>query len=453
VTYTPTPLYVNTPHPISEAYRLGMRAFGRGDWENALRYYQQVDPVDPDILYYIGEVHRLQGDPSEAIKTYNQVISEYPEFAPVYLSRARAMLALDPDAEVIEDLDLAVEIDSGLAEAYLERAAYWMRLGELEAATEDLTTVAELMPESPLLYLYQAQLALESDDLPAALEAAGQAHERDLTLLPAYLVLGQVAMANEDFDTAQEVLKTYVIYDPENAEAWASLGIATYLALDDHETALEALDAAIELNSEHSQAFYYRGLVYLDQGEGQKAVNDLLAARRYESGSFEISLALGRALVAAERFEDGFAVIDNTTPLAESDEQLAQLYYWRAQALELLGRGQEALADWRALVRLGGESFPEVWALEADVRIATLTVPTATLTRTPTPTKTKTPTTTPTYTPTRTRTPTITLTPTPTRTTTPTRTSTPTRTPTSTRTATATRTPTPTTSPSPTRTP
>jgi hypothetical protein len=30
-TYTPTPLYVNTPHPISEAYRIGIRAYQRGD--------------------------------------------------------------------------------------------------------------------------------------------------------------------------------------------------------------------------------------------------------------------------------------------------------------------------------------------------------------------------------------------------------------------------------------
>ncbi len=450
-TYTPTPLYVNTPHPISEAYRLGLRAFGRGDWENALRYFQQVEPVDPDILYYIGEVQRLEGDPGEAIKTYNQVIADFPDFAPAYLSRARAMLALDPLAEVIDELDLAIEYDPGLAEAYLERAAYRMHIGDLDVAAEDLDAVAELMPESPLLYLYQAQLALEADDLPAALEAATQAHERDLTLLQAYLVLGQAAMANEEYETAHEVLTTYVLYDPQNTDAWSSLGIAIYLALDEHDSALEALDAAIELDKEHSQAFYYRGLIYLDQGEGQKAVNDLLAARRYETGSFDITLALGRALVVAERYEDGLAVIDATTPLAESDEQLAQLYYWRAQALELLGRGLDALADWRALVRLGADSFPEEWALEADVRIATLTVPTATLTRTPTPTRTRTPTTTPTYTPTRTYTPTLTSTPTPTRTSTPTRTFTPTRTPTPT--PTSTRTPTPTRTPSPTRTP
>jgi tetratricopeptide (TPR) repeat protein len=443
-TYTPTPLYVNTPHPISEAYRVGLRSFHRGDWENALRYFQQVEPMEADILYYIGEVHRLKGDYDEAVNTFNLVIDQYSAFAPAYLSRARTRVALDPKAEVISDLDLAIQYDPGLAEAYLERAKYRMGIGELDEAAEDLDEVEQLLQDSPLLYLYQAQLALAGGDFPTALEAARQAHEKDLTLLPAYLVLGQAAMANEDPETAQEVLKTYVIYDQKNADAWLTLGIASYLAGDDLDYALKALDEALALDEDLLQARYYRGLVYLDLGEGQKAVNDLLAASRIETGSFEINLALGRALIAAERYEDGFAVLDNSAALAENDDQLAQLYYWRAQVLEILDRSSEALSDWKALLDLDEDIFPGNWVDMANERIATLTILTATMTYTPTPTRTKTLTQTPTFTPTRTRTPTLTPTPTRTRTPTPTRTPTATRTPTSTRTATPTRTGTPT---------
>jgi len=45
-TYTPTPLYVNTPHPISEAYRAGQRAFFAGAWERALRFFRQASQVE-----------------------------------------------------------------------------------------------------------------------------------------------------------------------------------------------------------------------------------------------------------------------------------------------------------------------------------------------------------------------------------------------------------------------
>jgi len=92
-------------------HRVGLRSFHRGDWENALRYFQQVEPMEADILYYIGEVHRLKGDYDEAVNTFNLVIDQYSAFAPAYLSRARTRVALDPKAEVISDLDLAIQYD------------------------------------------------------------------------------------------------------------------------------------------------------------------------------------------------------------------------------------------------------------------------------------------------------------------------------------------------------
>ncbi len=58
-TYTPTPLYVNTPHPISDAFKVALRAYQRGDWELARRYMGQALTAEPSIadgLYYIGRV-------------------------------------------------------------------------------------------------------------------------------------------------------------------------------------------------------------------------------------------------------------------------------------------------------------------------------------------------------------------------------------------------------------
>jgi hypothetical protein len=51
-TYTPTPLYVNTPHPVIEAYRAALRAFERNDYQNMLAFMQQAsrdDPNSPDF--------------------------------------------------------------------------------------------------------------------------------------------------------------------------------------------------------------------------------------------------------------------------------------------------------------------------------------------------------------------------------------------------------------------
>jgi tetratricopeptide (TPR) repeat protein len=174
-TYTPTPLYVNTPHAISESYRVAQRYYQRQDWENALRYFQQVEPATADILYYIAEVYRQQGDTQEAIRAYNLVVDQFPDFAPAYLGRARARLALDPLAEAGDDLDLALEYDPYLGDAYLERATYRISQGDLEGAADDLAQAEQLLAGSPMLYLLQARLALATGDLENALTAlAGQ---------------------------------------------------------------------------------------------------------------------------------------------------------------------------------------------------------------------------------------------------------------------------------------
>ncbi|HSF83570.1 MAG TPA: tetratricopeptide repeat protein [Anaerolineales bacterium] len=434
-TYTPTPAYVNTPHPISEAFRAGQRSFGRGDYKASLGFFKQAREVEPnaaDIHFYLGESQRLLGEYEEALASFKQAILVNPGFAPGYLGRARASLGMNPEADVSSDLQTAIERDPYLAEAYLDRAGFALGKGETEAALDDLLVAEELLPESPLLPLYRAQAAMLLGDQAAALELAQQAFARDRTLLLAYLTLGRAALLSGEFEQAREVLDTYVLYAGDDPLGWFLLGAAeagitrledAYLVPDlgnyepDYEAALEAFEQALRINEDFPEVYLFQGLIYLNQGEGQKAVNELVSARRFKTNDFAISLTLGRALVVADRLEDGYAQIDGSERLAESDEQLAGIYYWRAQTAQILGRKTAALEDWRALLDLPEEVIPEAWGVMAEEQIQILVAPTST----PTPTVTSSPTAT------HTATSTVTATLTPTRT--PRPTATPTRTP------------------------
>jgi len=200
----------------------------------------------------------------------------------------------------------------------------------------------------------------------------------------------------------------------------------------EYEGALDALDRALALDDEIGDAYLYRGLIHLALGEGQEAVNDIYLARRMagegaDYNKFALSMGMGRALLAAGREEDGYGQITSSESLAETEIQLAAVYFWRAQAAEILGRRSQAIEDWEALLGLSHQDLPTEWISLAEQRYQELTA-----TATPTPTVTATGT--------HTLTPTATLTPS----------ATPTRTATQTATATATETTTPTASPSPT---
>jgi tetratricopeptide (TPR) repeat protein len=368
INYTPTPVYVSTPHPISEAYRAGQRAYERGDIPSALRFMQQASQVEPaaaDIVYHIGEIQRFQGDYQAAIDAYTQAIEINPRFAPAFLGRALANLVLEQPGGVEQDLTTAIERDDQYGEAYLQRAAFWLRQGDLEAAQEDLDSVDELLPESPWLPLYRAEIALAQNEPESALELARLANKKDLTLLPGYLVLGKALLANDSFSQATQALETYTLYMPDDADGWLALGQA-YYGSDALVEAQESLDKAVELNGNLAEAYVARGLVFIELDEGQLAVNDLLQANRFERRSFAINLNLGRALVAAGRLNEARNQFKTSLDLAEDDQQMGQVYYWRAQLLEALGNRPAALQDWERLVDLPEDVVPQAWLKTAQ---------------------------------------------------------------------------------------
>jgi len=402
-TYTPTPLYVNTPHPLSEDYRLAQRAFARGDLQTALIHFRsaaRAEPNAPDLPYYLGEVLRLMGDYPAALEAYATALQLNPAFAPAYLGQARLNLALDPQANVSQDLEKAIEYDPNLGEAYLERAAFLLARGEVESALADLEVAETLLPQSPLTALYQARASLLQGDDPRALEQARRAYNADRTLLPAYLTLGLAALANADYDTASQVLQIYVQYAENDPQGWLALGQAyarfrgeqqAYLefsSLDAEaaEQAQRAFARALELDKRLASGYLYRALLYLAQDQGQKAVNDLMAARRLDSRSFAINLGLGRALLSAGRLADALTQMESCQKLAQDEQQRAAVYYWHAAVN--LARGQPRLAadDWQALLDLPQEQVPPAWRQAAQAGLLALTpTPAGTPTSTPAP--------------------------------------------------------------------
>lgn len=421
-TYTPVPAYIDTPHPISDAYRMGLQAYEHGDWPKAILFMDQAAQAEPgaaDLQYYAAEAHRLNGEIDRALLFYEKAVRISPDFAPAYLGRALARYALHPGTEIRDDLDKAIELDPEWGEAYLARAAYSIDREEAELALEDIESAEKLTPRTAEIALQRARAYLLLDEDEKALEQARLAYDLDLTLLPAYRVLGWAYLENKQAENALQYLETYVAYDEGDPQAWLFLGQAQ-LAEKQPEKAIKSFNRALKLDESLSEACYGRGLALLLNGQGQPAINDLTLAIQANPYSFDYNLALGRALLVAERASDAYYQLRACESLALIDGQDAEIFYWRAQAQEAVGNEQGAAADWQALLDLDWEALPQEWIYLAQERLEDLLpathTPSATLTRTSRPTDSPTQTPTPTATITRTPTPTTTKARTPTRT-------------------------------------
>lgn len=449
-TYTPVPLYVNTPHPVIEAYRAGIRAYQSSDWKSMLGFMDQAvtaEPGSPDLLYYTGEAYRLMGEYQDAVIAYGEALEINPKFAPAYLGRALAYERINPKADIEGELRYAIDYDPYYVDAYLIRAKIRIKHNNPQGALDDLLAAESLFPDHPMVFTLRAQAYLKLDDPTIALEDALHGYELDITSLPAYLTLAEVYLALEDTPQALYNIDIYLRYVRDDAEGWAVKAQAEYQT-GNLEVALNACDQGIAADEENAASWYYRGLIDLELGDTRTAVNDLVTAVNLDLLNFDYSIALAKSLWADERLTMAIRQYNSAESIAANDSQLAVIYYYRAQVYEQASNLTEARQDWGRFLALPVDQVPEDWRIFAQERwdFYNPPTPTDTPTRTRIPTRTSTPTRTPrpTITPTPTRTSRATITPTPTQTPTPTITPTPTVTPTSTRTPTPTITPTPT---------
>jgi tetratricopeptide (TPR) repeat protein len=430
-TYTPVPLYVNTPHPVIEAYRAGIRAYEHSDWTSLLGFMEQAVTAEPDssdLFYYTGEAYRLMGNYQDAVIAYGQALKLNPKFSPAYLGRALAYEKINPKADIEGELNYAIDNDPYYVDAYLSRARIRIEHNNPLGALDDLLEVESLFPNHPMVYILRAQAYLKLNDLSTAMENALLGHELDQTSLPAYLTLAMVNLANQETQQAIHYIDIYLVYISDDADGWAIKAQAEYL-LGNLEQALVACDQGIAADAENAPSWYYRGLIHLEQGDQRTAVNDMVTAVNLDLLNFDYSIGLGKALWADERLNMAIRQFKSAETLAVTDSQRAVVYYFRAQIYEQALNLTEARQDWGLILALPPESVPEEWRTLAQDRWEFFNppTPTETPTRTRIPTRTSTPTRTPrpTITPTPTVTPTPTITPTPTST----RTRTPTRTP------------------------
>jgi tetratricopeptide (TPR) repeat protein len=403
-TYTPTPLYVNTPRaPESFDYqRLAKAAYQQQNWDEFIRIMQEIarqEPQAADVYYYIGEAYRFQGNAAAALEAYNQALKLNPDFGAAYLGLARARLMREPKANVNALFDMAEKLAPDFGEIYLERARYLLNRGEQQAALAELRLADQYLPGSALVQLTYAQVYLSLDDNASALKYAQKANELDLTLLPAYLILGQTSLATGQPAQALTALETYTTYQPKDAEALTLLGQA-YYQNQEWEKAVKVLGQALSLSTrDRGNASLYRGLAYVELGKANEAEADLKRAAIYFPDSFLVNFGLMRVSYLQEKFGTAYLQNEALRSQAKNDAQMALVLYWRGLIQEKRGQPLDAAKAWQALLDLPESAItPEMRATAKEhLRSlqATTATPTSLRTHTPTPTAARTVTPTP----------------------------------------------------------
>lgn len=371
-TYTPTPIYINTPHPDDPTFADGLDALEEEDWDTAIEVfsaYSAANTQSADASYYLGEAYLGAGDFLAAQLAFNQAITREPQFAPGYLGRAKAGIAsASEEAAILTDLNTAVLLDSEFVEAYLERAAFRAGRDEFEDALSDIAAAEDLAPESALVQYHKALVYLAQENYLAALQASRRAYDLDITLLPNYLAKAEAEQGAGQVAASIATMQRYLTFNGGDAAGWQLLGLGFQLN-DQPDEALDAFDHALSLDANMPLAAYYRGLRELADERYQSALGYFRVAVSGAPDLFEARIGLAQATLLTGNPSQAFLEINPSGALIETDEQRAAFFYWRATILEALGQSQNALADWQSLLNLPADAVPAEWRATAEARV------------------------------------------------------------------------------------
>jgi tetratricopeptide (TPR) repeat protein len=400
VVFTPTAPVVPHPTDSNEALQTAMRHFINGYYDEALPLFKQfIDafPENVDARYYYAQTFFQMGEYQKSVAEFSKIINIDDKYGPGYLGYAQARLAFLPSSKVGEELQYAVNYMPDIIDPYLVQGAYFLDRENLEGAITNAETALEIDPGNAMANQILVDAYLRLEEYQLALQPARNSIAGNPTIIDNYLPFGVILVENKQFAEAEEPLKAYLALNEEDITAWFYLGRVKQ-ALGLHEEAISFFDTVLSLDLNYYLTSYYLGVSYLALEDYENAIDRLQNARRIYPLWYEPAINYAEALFRYGDIAEANFTLEKISPMAKTNYQLAQLYYWRAQSFELLDYNDLADEDWQNLLDLPFEDVPPAWSQSATQYLSGLSA-TETPSSTPLPTKTLVPSRTPSPTP------------------------------------------------------
>ena len=178
--------------------------------------------------------------------------------------------------------------------------------GAYENAKAAYVRSLESNPTNPLPLLRLAQLELIEENIPAAQQYLARAVEVKRDFAAAFYLDSQINASEGKYDVALAEAAEVVRLVPEDVTGWFNLGLIAYVAKD-YDTARQAFERAVGIQSTYANALYFLGYSYYQLGQMDNAlstfqkvlalnpdnaelkaiVNDLLAGRPIQMQAVE----------------------------------------------------------------------------------------------------------------------------------------------------------------------
>jgi tetratricopeptide (TPR) repeat protein/predicted aspartyl protease len=218
--------------------------------------------------------------------------------AAAYRRRGAASAGRNDFTAALVDLDRAVELDPTDAENWLQRASARWKSGQPRLAAADFDAVLNLKPDHLDALISRGTLRLRSNDA----SAAKIDFDRALQLAPTDPSVGfriaESYQAAGNFVASIEQLDSWIATYPRDGRFSAALNMRCWsraMTGKDLELARSDCDQALKKGPKNSAVFDSRGLVWLQLGNYDEAIDDYKAALKLQPKKASSLYGLGLA--------------------------------------------------------------------------------------------------------------------------------------------------------------
>ena len=276
-----------------------------GDFDFAILSFEQAreqGTLSAEGWDLLGQSHWWAGDHESAVASWNEGVEIYPTYARFYAHLSMAYYELG---------DLLAEqkaLEQWVASEGEPDAVAHFRLGLLLSVFDSERALGE--------FLLASSLDTEYDPAVETMRTALSLASLETDNSNQSVLIGRGLGLLNEWSLAVEAFRQAVAADGENAEAWAWLGETEQQLGQDGR---EELDQAVEIDPENPIVRSLRGLYWMRQGDGERALAEYRLAALYDPDNPAWQISIGEAYILSGDLQAALVHYQRATEIAPAD--------------------------------------------------------------------------------------------------------------------------------------
>ncbi|MGB0167161.1 MAG: tetratricopeptide repeat protein [Luteibaculum sp.] len=264
------------PNNLAAYLLRGRVKYNRGNFDGALGDSKRALELDSTS----GSAFLLQGEALfslenffEAQQSFEDCLENEPENIPCLEKLAEFYLLRRQYDKSMQYVNQALKLNELNHHPYYIKGWIYQERGDSATAASSFQTAIELKPDFYDGYIMLGSLYYTANH-PLCLQYFNSALEILPTSTEALYFIAMYHQQNQNSEAALNAYQRMRAIDPQDVRPWYNAGFVNLTQLGQYDSAVYYFSKAVEQDDRYFQAYYNRGLAYLEQGNKDQAVSD-----------------------------------------------------------------------------------------------------------------------------------------------------------------------------------